>query len=58
MPTSKVCPICGNTDLVHIGSQNIKLCPDHSEHDIPWHVEDGEPAVFGGTTPQQIKDAE
>jgi len=39
--TTKICPKCGNTHLVHIATQNIKICTD-CQLEIPWYLEPGQ----------------
>ncbi len=46
--TTKVCPNCGNTRLVLLGTLNLKHCTD-CHTDIPWYVENNEPVIYGGS---------
>jgi len=39
--TTKECPNCGNTHLIQITTQNVKLCPD-CRTEIPWYLEEGQ----------------
>lgn len=52
--TTKECPQCGNTDLVKIGTHNIKHCTD-CNIDIPWYVEEGQPALYGGVNKEKTQ---
>lgn len=45
--TTKHCPKCGNTNLVLIGTYNLKHCTD-CNLDIPWYREEGQPSIYGG----------
>lgn len=40
--STKQCPHCGNTHLVEIRSQNIKLCNQCPGQEIPWKLEPGQ----------------
>lgn len=52
--TTTKCPQCGNKDLVRLGTMNLKVCTD-CQLDIPWYVEQGQPALFGGQTQEERK---
>lgn len=43
--TTKHCPDCGNTHLVQVRSQNIKLCSDCGGRVIPWYLDEGQRAL-------------
>jgi len=46
-PTTKCCPICGNTELVLLQKFNEKICTNHEEFVIiPWYREEGEPELI------------
>jgi uncharacterized protein (DUF983 family) len=41
--TTKKCPVCGNTHLLELMTQNMKICTDCDPHvHIPWYLEDGQ----------------
>lgn len=45
--TTKLCPKCGDTDLVCIATQELKLCTNCFDEEglptkIPWFKEEGE----------------
>lgn len=52
--TTRVCPKCGNQNLVLLGTFNKKHCTD-CNLEIPWFVEDGQPALFGGNLPEAVR---
>jgi ssDNA-binding Zn-finger/Zn-ribbon topoisomerase 1 len=46
--TTKECPNCGNTQLIHISTQNFKLCSNCFDAEgnptrIPWFKEEHQP---------------
>lgn len=45
--TTKICPKCGNTKLIHLPSQNRKLCSDCNPiTSIPWYLEQGQKPIL------------
>lgn len=42
--SSKAC-VCGNTRLVQLTSQQLKLCTD-CRREIPWPLDDGQKPVY------------
>jgi hypothetical protein len=50
-PTTKKCPLCGNTSLLHLISMNKKLCqccPGNGgkTYAIPWNLDPGQDPLF------------
>ena len=43
--TTKHCPKCGNTKLVLLRSQNIKICPNCNV-EIPWLLTEGQKKII------------
>ena len=45
--TTKKCPVCGNTNLILLSSQDSKVCTDHDKHvKISWKLDDGQKSVW------------
>jgi len=44
--TTKECPDCGNTHLVCIATQNIKICTD-CNIEIPWTLDQDQKPLLG-----------
>lgn len=45
--STKKCPKCGNTALVLLTSQNVKVCAEHIKFIyIPWFLDEGQKAIF------------
>ena len=45
--TTKKCPKCGNTKLLLLTSQNLKICTDHKKAiHIPWFLEEGQKPIY------------
>ncbi|WP_313453248.1 hypothetical protein [Stutzerimonas nitrititolerans] len=42
--SSKAC-VCGNTRLVKLTSQNLKICTD-CKREIPWNLDAGQQPVY------------
>lgn len=53
MQTTRVCPTCGCCNLVLIGSQNMKICPD-CKTKIQWVLQSGQKGVHGGTINDEL----
>jgi hypothetical protein len=49
-PTTKLCPECGNSCLVELRSQNLKICAD-CKTQIKWDLDEGQKPTFEGTAP-------
>lgn len=45
--STKRCPECGSTQLVRLGTQNVKMC-SVCPTDISWVRKPDEPDVYGG----------
>lgn len=46
--TTKICPECGNTNLVELREYDEKVCIDHNPYvRIPWYLEEGQQPLFG-----------
>lgn len=43
--TTKVCPSCGNTDLLLFSTLNLKSCTD-CHRDIDWYKEKDQPDLY------------
>jgi ribosomal protein L37AE/L43A len=43
--TTKECPKCGDTRLVSLTSQNIKLC-NECKTEIPWYLDNNQKGVY------------
>lgn len=47
--TTKLCPICGNRQLILLTTHNMKVCTDHKEYvRIPWHLGENQKPLFSG----------
>lgn len=47
MKTTKKCPKCENTKLVHLTSMNLKVCTNHKEFvKIPWYLGENQKPIF------------
>lgn len=45
--TTKVCPMCGNKNLVLLHSQNKKVCTNHKEFVIiQWNLDKHQKPVY------------
>ena len=46
--TTKICPKCGNTNLVGLGRYHEKVCTDHNPYvRIPWYTDEGQKPLYG-----------
>ena len=54
--TTKNCPICGNTNLVHLTTSDKKVCTDHREFVIiDWKLSEGQAPIFDETGKENDK---
>lgn len=45
--TTKLCPVCGNTNLVTIRQYATKVCVDHNPYvRIPWYLSENQKPLF------------
>lgn len=48
--TTKMCPVCGNKELVLLEKSNYKVCVDHNPYIwIEWRLDKGQKPLFEGT---------
>lgn len=45
--TTKLCPVCGNTNLVELRQYGTKVCVDHNPYvRIPWYLSENQKPLF------------
>lgn len=45
--TTKLCPVCGNHNLILLRQYGTKVCVDHKPYvKIPWFLEEGQKPLF------------
>lgn len=47
--STKQCPDCGNTHLILVSTQNLKLCSDCGSS-MTWYLEEGQKSPLTGMT--------
>lgn len=48
--TTKLCPVCGNRNLVELRQYGTKVCVDHKPFvKIPWHLGENQKPLFSGS---------
>lgn len=47
--TTKVCPVCGSSDLILLMTMSMKVCVNHRKFvKINWYLDDGQKPLLGG----------
>ena len=48
--TTKMCPVCGNKELVLLTTMQKKVCTNHNRYvTIEWYLDEGQKPLFEGT---------